>query len=349
MTKGIGKFSPGEMLERFGAAEAIFREPLEPLPAELSKAISSFDGWARVDKELEAVQKSGARIIAYDDPEYPDALKLIPDPPRILYAKGKRLGEGPAAAIVGTRRPSHYGLRMSESLGKDLAGAGVTVVSGLARGCDTAAHKGAVSAGDTVAVLGTGVDVCYPKENRKLYEEICGKGTLVSEFPMGTGPFPFNFPLRNRIISGLSKGVIVVEAPLRSGALMTARLALEGGREVFAVPGPVTSTKSAGTNRLIKEGAFLVEGAPDVLAVFGIFQKRDDEDKDGGRAATAPMTSMSGDELAVWKALGDEPLHIDSLAEKTGLSAAKTASLLLGLELKGKVKQLPGMSFLRNA
>lgn len=215
----------------------------------------------------------------------------------------------------------------------------MTVVSGMARGCDTSAHKGALKAGGfTAAILGTGVDVVYPPESKKLYAEIMEKGVVISEYLMGTQPLPHNFPKRNRIISGLSLGVAVVEAPLRSGSLMTARLALEYGREVFAFPGQVNSHRSSGTNRLIKDGAMLIEGAKDITDALSLSFTE---------AKPRETAAPEGDEKLLYEAIGKGLVHIDSLIEKTGLSVAKASMLLLDMELKGIVEQKPGKSFSR--
>jgi len=241
----------------------------------LASQLRGFSQQAEVEKEAALVEESGVSLLPVVDKKYPPRLAGISAPPLLLYGAGriespsgstifdKRL---PAVAVVGTRRASHYGLEMAEAIGRGLASSGIVVVSGMARGCDTAAHKGALSAGGlTIAVLGTGVDTVYPAENKRLYEEIKDSGVVLSEFPMGTAPLPMNFPLRNRIISGLSLAVVVVEAPHRSGAMMTARMALEQGREVFALPGHAGSRKGSGTNKLIKDGAVLVESAEDII------------------------------------------------------------------------------------
>jgi DNA processing protein len=344
MLRGTERVNPGSLLERFGLPEKVFAagpEELEGFHAPFVKALLSFKDWDRAEREAELALKKGARIVPYDDPAYPSALKMTYDPPFLLYMTGcEYREEAPAIAIVGTRHPSQYGSAMAETLGRDLAYSGVNVVSGMARGCDTSGHKGALKAGGfTTAVLGTGVDVVYPPESKKLYAEIIEKGVVVSEYLMGTPPQPHNFPRRNRIISGLSLGVAVVEAPLRSGSLMTARLSLEYGREVFAFPGQVNSPKSSGTNRLIKEGAMLIEGAKDIIEALGLAPA---EVRGEARAAVP-----EGDEKLLYDALGKRALHIDSLCDKTGLSAARASMLLLDMELKGMVEQRPGKSFLR--
>lgn len=341
--KGLELFFLKRLKETFGGPAGVFnagRSGLESFSTEFAGRVEAFNEWDLVERELALIEEKGARVITYGDPEYPAPLRDICDPPFLLYAKGAGYdSSAPAVAIVGTRHPTHYGLRMSETLGRDLASMGVVVVSGMARGCDTAAHKGALaSGGSTVAVLGTGVDVPYPRENGRLYDEIVEKGLVVSEFPMSTPPAPYNFPRRNRIISGLSAGVVVAEAPLRSGALMTARLALDYNREVMAVPGPATSGKSAGTNRLLKEGATLVENAQDVMDALSLTRVLPAADK-------AP--ELTETERLLWTALGEEPAHIDALAEASGLTVVKASAALLEMELKGLVRQRPGKLFSR--
>lgn len=344
--KGLERFVLKGLLERFGSPEEIFREKkaaLEAFSSAFADAVGGFDSWAWVEKEIGLIERHGIEAAVFDGPGYPPILKEIYDPPCLLYMKGRPYDYSrPAVAVVGTRRPSHYGLKMAETISTELAAAGVVIVSGMARGCDTAAHKGALaSKGTTAAVLGTGIDIAYPRENRPVYDEIGEKGLLISEYPVSTPPVPQNFPRRNRIISGLSRGVLVVEAPLRSGSLMTARLALGYNREVLAVPGQATSPKSAGANRLIKDGAVLVECAKDVLDAFSIGYAAHWE----GAKETGPVPE--GDERLVFRALGSDPLHIDSITEITGLSAVKTSTLLLEMELKGMITQCPGKCFIR--
>lgn len=342
--RGIGQFDLKGVMERFGSPEEIFSAPsrlLEAFSFVFAEAVREFSAWEWAERELELIEERKVTVVTFLDPRFPPLLRQICDPPCLLYMKGAgRDLSAPSVAVVGTRRPSHYGLRMAEDIAKGLASSGVTVVSGMARGCDTAAHNGAIaSGGATAAVLGTGVDVAYPKENNRLYEEICGKGVLISEFPLATPPLPHHFLMRNRIISGLSLGVVVVEAPRRSGALMTARLALEYNREVMAVPGQATSLKSAGTNGLIKDGAQLVEGASDVLKALSIPFSAAPLEKERPR--------VGGEEGEVLKALGDDPAHIDMITERTGLPPARISSILLGMEIKGMVKQFPGKRFSR--
>ncbi|MEE8574737.1 MAG: DNA-processing protein DprA [Thermodesulfobacteriota bacterium] len=360
--KGVKKATVKMALERFGSASDIFSAYKEnsigfsiEFGEDFAGAIMDFSDFSGVLKEIDKLEEAGIRTLTITGDNYPARLLNNYDPPLILHAKGDlRLLESDAAAvaIVGTRKPSHYGLRMSESIARDLATLGVIIISGMARGCDSAAHRGTLSAGGkTIAVLGTGLDIIYPPENTKLYSEIAEKGLIVSEFPLGTPPRPQNFPIRNRIISGLSLGVLVVEAPLRSGAMMTARLALEGGRDVFAVPGEALKNKNSGTNKLIKDGAFLVAEASDVLDGLGLSglareaaiksaQAAEEKNKGGGQAV------LSGDGGKIAQALLDGPAHIDDIIEMTGLPAKTASSLLMELELRGLILQLPGKSFL---
>ncbi len=319
----------------------LFKDPCG-LPSSLSGALKGFSDWKAVERELDLVEKKGVEVITYTDGRYPALLREIYDPPVLLYTRGAFYpGSMPAVSVVGTRRPSSYGLRMSEMMARDLAAMGVVVVSGMARGCDTAAHRGALSAGGrTVAVLGSGVDVVYPPENRTLYNEIIEKGLVLSEYPMGTPPNPYNFPRRNRIISGFSMGVLVVEAPLRSGAMGTARLALEENREVFALPGPADSPKAEGTNSLIREGAVLVNRAEDIMAELNI---KPSSPRPRRRGAAPP----DSDEEIILRLMDEGPLHIDAIIEKTGLPPGRISSMLLDMELKGFIEQRPGKIFMR--
>lgn len=289
--------------------------------------------------ELDRLQNSGISYITREDPNYPARLKNIFDPPPGLFYRGKLPGQDrPAVALVGSRRPTVYGLAVAENLGRQMALAGVTVVSGMARGIDTAAHRGALQEnGSTVAVLGCGVDVVYPPEHKQLMEQIISCGAVVSEFPPGTNPNAWHFPVRNRIISGLALAVVVVEAAERSGALITADVALEQGRDVLAVPGNITSPMSKGPNKLIKQGARMVEGPEDILEELGLgalFSRRD--------AQGEGFPGLTGDELALIKLLTVDALSLDQLIERSGLAVARVMASLTFLELKGQVRQMPG-------
>ncbi|MBI5682864.1 MAG: DNA-protecting protein DprA [Deltaproteobacteria bacterium] len=334
------------LIQNFGSAYNVFKASVEELSLvtdfKTAQEIKRFNGWEKIDKEIELLKKHSISVITISDSKYPKNLLSINDPPQYLYVKGiiqeyDRL----AIAVVGTRAPSYYGTTVAEKIAQELAQYGVTVVSGLARGIDSAAHRGALSGkGRTIAVLGCGIDIVYPRENKKLFEEIAEKGAVISEFPIGTPPLPHNFPLRNRIISGLSLGVLVVEASLRSGSLITARLALEYNRDVFCIPGAITSDRSKGTNKLIKDGAKLVESVKDILEDF--YEIRENRKKEGGN-----NLSLSKEESKVLDLLDGGPIQIDTIIQRTHLSPAEISTLLLEMEIKGLIEQQPGKIFYR--
>lgn len=310
------------------------------------------------EKEWDKLLRMGIDFITWDDENYPALLRHIPDPPLFLFAKGIYRPEHSAAiAIVGTRKASTEGLLFAEKLASDLANYGVTVVSGLAIGIDSAAHRGALKAGgETIAVMGSGLDVPYPRANRDMIEKIAESGVVFSEYPLGTPPEKWRFPLRNRIVSGLSAGVVVVEAGLDSGALITARLALDQGREVFAVPGSVFDGRSSGTNKLLKEGAKLVESVDDILEECSSWfkelskisrHKASKNDVPTSDASSDHEQALGDNETKILQNLTDKPQHIDSICEKTGLSCATVLSVLTMLEIRGWVRQLPGKYFVR--
>lgn len=291
------------------------------------------------ERTAEELQKSGTQVILLGDPNYPPALAQIADPPVILYTRG-RLPEPamPLLAMVGSRRATPYGKAIARRFAMDLVKLGWGIVSGMARGIDTAAHEGALEGGGyTMAVFGCGINICYPRENKKLRERIEAEGCVLSEFPPDSGPHPRNFPIRNRIISGCSLGTLVIEAGERSGALITAYRALEQGRDVFAIPGSLTSKYSKGTNRLIKQGAKLVECIEDIIEEYPYLSW---EMPVTSNKSSDPTLTL--EESCVLRNLGLEPVHIDQLVEKTGLSASTVGSILTMLEFKGLAKQLPG-------
>src|SRR4029453_5122133 len=291
----------------------------------------------------------GIRILDILHPEYPSLLREIFDPPAILYIRGKRWDSGlPQVAIVGTRRPTGYGINCAERFAEDLAARGVAVTSGLARGIDASAHRGALRSGTTYAGFGSGWDFVYPRENRKLSENTEEKGAVVSEFPLGTPPSPENFPIRNRIIAGMSLGVVVVEAAEYSGSLITARLALEGNREVFAVPGNITSPNSFGPHVLIRQGAKLVASWQDVVEELPhpigekIFAPLI------AKMQAVPEPQLDGAESKVWKLLSlQDAVSIDTLLSKLPLATSEVYSALLSLETADYVRQLPGKKYIR--
>ena len=291
------------------------------------------------------------KTVSIGDTHYPENLRNIYNPPDEIFVKGDFLArDNDAIAIVGTRRPTYYGLRQAEKFSYELALRGLTIISGLARGIDTAAHKGALKAGGrTIAVLGNGHNYIYPPENKKLYSEIENKGIIISEYPPETPPLKANFPRRNRIISGLSRGVIVIEAPLKSGALITSNFALEQNREVFAIPGNVDSSKSAGSNKLIKDGAKLVENIKDILEELESVLDIEDAIKAPTSQGLAEKdNSFSLDEELVFNTLDlNEASTIDQISGKTNFSASRVSQILLRLELKRLVKVLPGATFVR--
>jgi DNA processing protein len=315
----------------------------------LAQTITGFQTPTEVERELRAVRAAGCQIIPQSDPNYPPLLKAIEDPPPVLYVKGE-IGEpvAPAIAVVGSRRPSIYGKVVAEQLVRGLSEAGVTVVSGLARGIDSVAHAKTLDyGGRTIAVLGCGLGHMYPPENRPLAQRISRQGAVVSEFPMMTKPDRLNFPLRNRTISGLSLGTVVIEAGERSGALITVQWALEQGREVFAVPGNVTAPTSRGTNRLIKMGAKLVDCVEDILEEFPQYAIGD---KRGGAPKQEELRQADStpDERRLLALLDPvETRHIDWIIEQAHFPTSMVSSLLLKLELEGKVTQLPGKLFLK--
>jgi DNA processing protein len=337
--------------ERFGSAAGILAAPAEELTAlrgfgpALAQAVRGLDAGRAGAEEERRARALGIAILTTDDEDYPERLRQIPDPPRVLYRLGSLSPQDDAGiAVVGARACTSYGRTVAERLGGDLAAAGVVVISGLARGIDGCAHRGALAAGGrTVAVLGTGLDRVYPPEHRRLATAIAGSGALLSEFPLGAEPEPWHFPLRNRVISGLARAVVVVEAAARSGALGTADMALEQGREVFAIPGPVTAPTSAGTNRLIRQGAGLVTGARDVLESFPDLAAR----LPSAETEPAASAGLSEPERRLLAAIGSAPLPIDDIIRVSPDPAATTAALLTALEIKGLVRQHPGKIFAR--
>ncbi len=364
MTPGIGPRAAARLLERFGSAEAVYaasRMELEAarLKPEASDSIMARDQHERAGIEIEKVRALGVDLLVLDDGVYPALLREINDPPLTLYVKGAwaECLDAPCIAVVGSRRCSTYGLNAAQMLARDLAKHGVTIISGLARGIDAAAHRGALEAGGrTVAVIGTGIDEIYPRDHKKLAAEIIDKGgAIVSEFPLATPPVPQNFPYRNRVISGLSLGVLIVEAAENSGSLITARMAMEQNREVFSVPGNITSRNSFGTNYLIKgASAKLVQQWQDVVTELphDIAAKMlpPETKKTKGASAQLPLApnDLSMIESAVLRLLSaDDAQHIDALVEASKLSIPDLNSALLGLEMRELVRQLPGKCFVR--
>lgn len=348
-TPGVGREAARRLLAAFGSPQDVFRasegarrqvvggavalslgSPNDRLPALIELT------WRWLNAEPQS-----RHIITLGDPEYPAALLETSDPPLLMYAQGRlaALNE-PSLAVVGSRNPTHQGLENAGAFARHLSDAGLTVVSGLALGVDAAAHAGALDgAGCTIAVVGTGLDQVYPRRNTRLAGRIVDQGLMLSEYSLGTPPLPANFPVRNRIIAGLTRGTLVVEATLQSGSLITARLALEAGRDVYAIPGSIHAPQARGCNALIKQGAKLVDSAQDVLEDLRLVQT--------GAAAAAPSPSEPGQGDPLLDALGHDPVALESLVARTGWSAAELNVRLLELELEGSVARLPGQLFQR--
>lgn len=340
------------LLHHFGTPKAILEASVEEIGSIVGKRNSPVDRIHKVremdiSSDLQKMQKLDISLETVLDPDYPPNLKEIPDPPNTLFIRGNLLeSDRFAIAIVGTRRPSAYGEEIASVFARDLAQRGLTIVSGMAYGIDTCAHRAALAAGGrTIAVLGCGVDNCYPQSNRKLMEEISQNGAVISEYALGTQPEGWRFPARNRIISGLSLGIVVVDAPSDSGALITADFALEQGREVFAVPGPIHLESSRGAHRLLKEGATLVESADDVLAVLGI---ETTENPVVVEPSTIPK-DLDPNSSKILKILSLEPIQGDELIRETGLTASEVGTSLMMLEIRGIIRRLPGGRFVRTS
>ncbi len=354
---GIGNIVLPALIDTFGNLEAIFSasaSQLQAVPGITKKAaagITVFKDWDIINKDLELVENAGINIITYQDELYPAKLLEIYDRPPLLYVKGNLKNDDINIAIVGSRLASTYGKYTTEKISRELVLHGITVVSGLARGIDSAAHRGALTAqGRTIAVLGTGLDIIYPPENKKLFAAIGENGAVVSEYPLGTPPRACNFPARNRIISGMSYGVVVVEAGEKSGSLITARLALEQGREVFSVPGSIDSPGSRGTNKLIKQGAKLIENTVDILEeILPQLEKTKIPEilsVSGKKTGTVENNeNLNSIDRQIIALLSNSQLHIDELINTTGLAPADVLSSLMKMELNGIIKQYPGKLF----
>jgi len=359
LTPGLGARTAGKLLREFGSPDEIFNASLtgleaQHLPAAVAQAIHSRRPLSDAARELAQAQAAGCKQLTWDEPEYPTRLREIYDPPPLLYVKGNvGLLNRHLISIVGARRPTPYGNQMAQRLAKDLADRGLVIVSGAARGIDASAHRGALSSatGATIGVLGCGIDVVYPKENKKIFEEIEQRGILISEFSLGSFPAPQNFPIRNRVIAGMALGVVVVEGAQYSGSLITARLAMEFGREVYGVPGNATQPSSFGPNQLIKQGAKLATSWEDVVEELPTPVRAElmpVEDVPHAERAALIEETLGPLERPLYKLLSlDEARHVDELVEKSGLSSSDVLAALFDLELKGVVRQLPGKQFLK--
>jgi DNA processing protein len=347
--KGLGCVSFKKLVAHFGdPTRALAAAPselaaIEGLQHDAIAGIVGFSQWAEVDSDLERIRSAGIILVRYTDADYPARLRTIADPPPLLYVKGALThADDKAVAIVGSRSASDYGRRVARDLARGLASFGFTVVSGMARGIDGMAHETALNCrGRTIAVLGSGVERAYPPEHDKLYQRIADQGAVISELPLGTKPMTFNFPARNRLISGLSLGVVVVEATEKSGSLITASLAVDQGREVFAVPGEVGSSRSRGAHRLIRQGAKLVETVDDIIEEIAPQLAR----PSGGAGKTEARQLPQNSSAAVQKVfalLQERSMQIDEIIENSGLVSAQVLGILLDLELQGYLRQLPG-------
>ena len=341
LTRGLGGESARRLLKEFGSPEAVFAASAGSLKtvvksdvaAELSKGIVD----DTVAPALAWLEDGNNSIVTLADSDYPQALLNIPDPPLLLYVKGRLdLLNRSALAVVGSRNATPQGINNAEAFAKSLSDAGLCIISGMAHGIDAAAHRGALrcqgnNCGSSIGVVGTGLDKVYPAANRDLAHALANQGALVSEFPLGTPPLAANFPRRNRIISGMSAGCLVVEASLQSGSLITARLALEQGRDVFAIPGSIHAPQSKGCHALLKQGAKLVETAQDILEELG-----------GLVIASASSAEIKGADPVLLGHLGFDPVDVDTLNMRCGLTIAELSAMLLTLELEGRISALPG-------
>ncbi len=358
--EGLGVRTAHKLIERFDSPQAVYASSLTELEssglsAPVAQALFAQAGLKEAEKEIKTAAAKGFGLVTFSDQAYPPLLRQIADPPLVLYVRGDaRLLSEHAVAVVGTRRPTAYGTSVTLRLAADLAQRGLIVVSGMARGIDSAAHRGALEGkGKTVAVLGSGLDVIYPRENQKLADKIAEMGAVISEFPLGTSPAPENFPIRNRIISGLALGVVVIEAAEYSGSLITARLSLEQNREVFAVPGHITAAQSFGPNHLIKQGAKLVDHWMDVVEELPAEVRRQllpPPEASAGEQGAAPLfeASLTPDQKAVFETLrADQSLFVDAIFTNVEIPPPRVLQALLELEMSGLVRQLPGKNFIR--
>ncbi|HQP06751.1 MAG TPA: DNA-processing protein DprA [Smithellaceae bacterium] len=372
--EGVGDTLFGPLLERFGSPAAVFSASVHELAGvpkmskKISQTILAFNDWDGILRQIDGLNKAGIRIVTFLDENYPRHLLNVYDRPALLYVAGHLHSDDISIAIVGSRHASTYGKYTTDRISRELALRGATIVSGMARGIDSCAHRGALAAnGRTIAVLGSGLDVIYPPENKKLFEAIVEQGAVISEYPPGTQPLPFHFPARNRIISGISYGVLVVEAGEKSGSLITAKLAMEQGREVFAIPGPIDSASSRGANHLIKQGAKLIDSVDDILEeILPQLERTAREPVSPDRKATQtgseqPYPQKNGvperavleknvetllpTDRKILKAIADGKTHADDIIQETGIPPAEAMGALMRLELQGRVLQHPGKLF----
>ncbi len=356
MIDHVGPVRVRQLLEAFGDPPAILSAPknrllkVHGIGEDTAESISQWQQNVDLDAELKRIADYGCHVLVQSDEAYPSLLKQIYDPPIVLYVKGELLARDKnSIAIVGSRLTTPYGIEAARKLSFQLTYAGVTVVSGGARGIDTAAHQGALlQKGRTVAVLGNGINVVFPSENRELFERIAGQGAVITQFPFNRKADRQSFPIRNRIVAGMTLGTVVVEANLTSGALITANMAVEYGRQVFAVPGRIDSPRSKGCHDLIKHGAKLCEGADDILSEFEYLFPVSNRSESAEAAGLGSMT-LSENEQRVWDAVTQEERSIDEVIRQSGLAASSVTVALFGLEMKRLVRQIPGKMFVRNS
>ncbi len=356
--KASGRCASGSFLEHFGDAPAVLRASKQQLLQvrnigdETAAAISGWEKTVDLNGELKRIQDFGCRVLIQNDEAYPELLRQIYDPPIVLYVRGELTAKDKnAVAMVGSRMTTHYGVEAARKLAYQLAYVGVTVVSGGARGIDTASHQGALAAkGRTVCVLGTGINLVAPAENAELFERIAANGAVITQFPFNRPADKQSFPIRNRIVAGMTLGTVVVEADMNSGALITANFATEYGRQVFAVPGRIDSPRSKGCHDLIKKGAKLCESAEDILSEFEYLFPASNRPPSPGDTGVLPALTLSENEQKVYDALNDaDESSIDEVIRRSGLPSSAVSVALLGLEMKRVVKQLPGKLFVRNS
>jgi DNA processing protein len=336
--KGINRIKKRELIETTDNLTDLFDGKINISDESIKGQINAFKDWKDIEKTTEKLRKSGADIVTMRDKEYPELLRHIPDPPVVLYKKGPLKSDSNTLAVVGSRKATFEGMALAEKIANTLSSLGIAIVSGLARGIDASAHKGALpEKGRTIAVLGCGIDICYPAENIRLFEKIGEEGLLLTEYSPGDPPVNYHFPERNRIIAGLSKGILVIEASGKSGSLITARLGLEYARDVMAIPGSIFSDEHKGANALIKQGAKLVDGIEDILATsFPDFTLKKQQ-----------KIEMDKDEDYVYSYIGHERIHADSLIDNTGMQAKQVMAILTRLEMKEIIRGFPGGYYIR--
>ena len=356
LIEGVGPVRVRQLLEHFGDAPAILRASrgqllqVRGIGEDTADAIARWEQTTDLSAELKRIAEFGCHVVTQADPEYPERLREIYDPPVVLYVKGALSAKDKnSVAMVGSRMTTHYGIEVARKLAYQLAYLGVTVVSGGARGIDTASHQGALSSkGRTIAVLGTGINLVTPPENVKLFEQIAANGALITQFPFNRPADKQSFPIRNRIVAGMTLGTVVVEANLTSGALITANFATEYGRQVFAVPGRIDSPRSKGCHDLIKKGAKLCEGAEDILSEFEYLFPPSNKPPSVADTGVLPALELGENEQKVYGVLSKEEVHADEVIHQSGLPPSAVSVALLSLEMKRLIRQLPGKMFVKN-